>query len=396
MKYLKLLYCAYKQLYKKDGDYYSTGSFPDFLPSLSKFFEKIYLMVPVNKHMVNGVSKLAHSEQLKIVETKMYKIRYLRYMLSYIWSFMNVLKFNRLQKDVDVVLIAIPSTMLYLAYIPFINKPLVTLIAGDEQEVLLAQNTPLLKLERFLGLLKLRESMENCLVNKSDVIICMNNKFKEKLIQKYNVPESIINVIAIGVKTNLFKPVTSNEKEKIRHDLGLKKDDIVIGFAATHISHSKGADILKEVFEKVKTEYLNVKLLLIGDDMIGIKNNDSIINCGLVKREKLQNLYNAMDIFVFPSRSEGAPKVVMEACACGLPVISSKVGGIPELITEGETGFTVESGDIAGIIHYCQLLIKNAGLRVEMGRKAREYAVKHFDFDDLVNKSAKIIKSEEI
>lgn len=389
---MKLLYCAYKQLYNRDGDYYSTGSFPDFLPSLSKFFEKVYLMVPVNNYMVNGVSKLTDVQQLKIVETKIYKNRYLRYVLSYFWSFGNMLKFKELQDDADVVLIAIPSSIIYLAYIPIINKPLVTLIAGDEQEVLIASNTPVTKIERFIGFWKLRESIEKYLVKKSGVIICRNNKFKEKLIQKYNVPKSKINVITSGVKTNIFKPLASNEKEKIRRDLGLKNDDIVIGFVATHISHSKGADRLIEVFERMKKECLNVKLLLIGDDEIGIHKNDSIINCGLVKREKLPNYYNAMDIFVFPSRSEGAPKVVMEACACGIPVISTKVGGMSELVIERYNGFLVNPGDIDAIVNRCKTLLNDEVLRNIMGKKAREYAVERFEFNKLVKRSAKVIK----
>ena len=393
---MKLLYCAFKQKFiKKDKNYYSTGSFPYFLPSLSEFFENVYLMVPVSTEMVNGVSKLTDAQQLKVVETETYTNRYLRYMQTYFWSFRNMLRFKKLQDKVDVVLIAIPPAVTYLAYMPIINKPLVILIAGDEQEVLIASNTTsITKIERFVGFWKLRESIEKCLVKKSDAIICRNNIFKEKLIQKYDIPESMINVITSGVETNIFKPLTSNEKEKIRRDLGLKNADIVIGFVATHISHSKGADSLIEVFERMKKECLNVKLLLIGDDEIGIHKNESIIHCGLVKREKLPKYYNAMDIFLFPSRSEGAPKVVMEACACGIPVISTNVGGIPALINEGETGFTVDSEDVDGMMNYCRPLIKDVGLRVEMGEKAREYAVRYFDFDKLVRKSAEVIRSE--
>ena len=392
---MKLLYCAFKQNFiKKDENYYSTGSFPDFLPSLSKFFEKVYLMVPVGTYMVDGVSKLTDTPQLEVVETKMHKNTYLRHLQSYFWSFENILRFMGVQHRADVVLLAIPASVTCLAYIPIINKPLVTLIAGDEQEVLVASNSPVTKIEHFIGFWKIRELIEKYLVKKSDVIICRNHKFKEKLIRKYNVIGSDVHVITSGVKTNIFKPMDMGEKEKIRRDLGLKNDDIVMGFVATHISHSKGADSLMGAFEMLEKEHSNVKLLLIGDDMIGIHENASIIYCGLVKREKLPNYYNAMDIFVFPSRSEGAPKVVMEACACGIPVISTNVGGIPELIKEGKTGFTVDPGDVCGIADCCRLLIEDEKLSRVMGRKAREYAVEKFDFDYLVEKTTEVIKSQ--
>lgn len=389
---MKLLYCSYKQVYKKDGNYYSTGSFPDFLPSLSKFFEKAYLMVPVSAYTINGVSKLTDAQQLKVVETKTYKNRYLRYIQSYFWSFRNMLRFKELQDKADIVLIGIPSAVTYLAYIPIINKPLIILIAGDEQEVIKALNSPVVKIERFICFSKFRELIEKYLVKKSDAIICRNNRFKEKLIQKYNVPEPKINVITSGVKTNIFKPLTSDEKEKIRQNLKLKNDDFVVGFVATHISYSKGADDLIEAFDKIGKEYLNAKLLLIGYDEIGIPKSDSIIHCGLVKREELSDYYNAMNIFVFPSRSEGAPKVVMEACACGIPVISTKVGGIPDLVKEGYNGFLVNPGDINAIVNHCKMLLNDVELRNIMGKKASEYAVENFDFNDLVKRTADVIK----
>ena len=389
---MKLLYCSYKQVYKKDGNYYSTGSFPDFLPSLSKFFEKAYLMVPVSAYTINGVSKLTDAQQLKVVETKTYKNRYLQYMQSYFWSFRNMLRFKELQDKVDVVLIGIPSAVTYLAYIPIINKPLVTLIAGDEQEVIKALNSPITKIEHFIGFWKFRELIEKYLVKKSDAIICRNNAFEEKLIQKYDIPESKINVITSGVKTNIFKPLTPDEKEKIRQNLKLKNEDIIIGFVATHISQSKGADDLIEAFNKIKNGHPNAKLLLIGEDKMGIPKHDSIIHCGLVKREELPDYYNAMDIFVFPSRSEGAPKVVMEACACGIPVISTKVGGIPDLVKEGYNGFLVNPGDINAIVDHCKMFLNDVELRNIMGKKAGEYAVENFDFDKLVKRTADVIE----
>ena len=389
---MKLLYCSYKQVYKKDGNYYSTGSFPDFLPFLSKFFEKAYLMVPVSAYTINGVSKLTDAQQLKVVETKTYKNRYLQYMQSYFWSFRNMLRFKELQDKVDVVLIGIPSAVTYLAYIPIINKPLVTFIVGDEQEVIEASDSLIVKIERFICFSKFRELIEKYLVKKSDAIICRNNRFKEKLIQKYDIPESKINVIFSYVKANIFKPLTPNEKEKIKRDLRLKDDDIVVGFVATYISPSKGADDLIEAFERMKREYSNIKLLLIGEDKIGIPKNDSIIHCGLVKREKLLDYYSVMDIFVFPSRSEGTPKVVMEACACGIPVISTKVGGIPDLVKEGYNGFLVNPGDINAIVDHCKMFLNDVELRNIMGKKAGEYAVENFDFDKLVKRTADVIE----
>lgn len=388
---MKLLYCSYKQTFRADNEYYSNGSFPYFIPALSQFFEEMYLMVPVGDYLPKGVSRLDKAAQLRVIETKAYRNKYLRGMQSYCWSFANILKFRRWQEKADAVLIAIPSTIHYLAYLPMLNKPLVVLVAGDEQEVLKVSSSPLIKMEHFTGLVKLRELLQGHILRKANTIICRNLKFKEKIIQRYNLPESKINIITAGIDTNVFRPLNSKERAQIRQNVGLK-NNTVIGFVAVGISHSKGADTLIKAFNLLRSKYPQAKLLLIGEDILGFKRDQSIVYCGIVKKEDLPAYYNAMDIFVFPSRSEGVPKVVMEASACGIPVISTNVGGIPELIKAEETGFLVNPEDVNKITSYCQTLLEDAGLRKGMGDKGRKYALEKFDYRELVKKAAGVIQ----
>lgn len=93
--------------------------------------------------------------------------------------------------------------------------------------------------------------------------------------------------------------------------------------------------------------------------------------------------YRKADIFVFFSEGEGMPNVVLEAGASGLPVVSSNVGGIPEMILEGETGFLLDSDDENGFFQATMRLILNEALRKQMGYRARHHIELNYGKDKL-------------
>jgi glycosyltransferase involved in cell wall biosynthesis len=84
-------------------------------------------------------------------------------------------------------------------------------------------------------------------------------------------------------------------------------------------------------------------------------------------------VYRAADVLVLTSDNEGTPNVVMEAMASGLPVVASRVGGVPELVRDGETGFVLAADDEEGMAAKLQRLIGDRDLRERMGRQARRY-----------------------
>ena len=102
---------------------------------------------------------------------------------------------------------------------------------------------------------------------------------------------------------------------------------------------------------------------------------------GFVPHEELERLYDRAAVVVLPSYREGLPLCVLEAMAHGRPVVASAVGGIPELVEDGVTGFLVEPGDVAGLRAALERLLADPKLRRRMGRAARKRVAERCSWD---------------
>lgn len=108
--------------------------------------------------------------------------------------------------------------------------------------------------------------------------------------------------------------------------------------------------------------------------------------------DNISRFLSHLDIYLSTSNSEGLPNAIMEAMASGLSVVATNVGGVSELVHHNKTGFLVPSGDLNGLIHYCNELLQNKRLCREMGKRGHEFISHHFsekkmtaEFEDIFN-----------
>lgn len=110
---------------------------------------------------------------------------------------------------------------------------------------------------------------------------------------------------------------------------------------------------------------------------------DRVVFLGQLNQVELRNSYASSDTIVLPSYSEGLARVLLEAQAMGKPVIGYDVGGVPEAIRDGDTGFIVPKGDVRQLADRIAELLADGTKRVEMGLRGREFVVNRFDLSSL-------------
>lgn len=192
-------------------------------------------------------------------------------------------------------------------------------------------------------------------------------------------------VIPNGIDPKIFKPL---DKEKIKKELGLNKK--VVGFVGG-LKKIKRADKLPEIFEYISSKK-DVEFLVVGDGELREnvekefqKRNLKVKFVGRVSQDKVPYYMNAMDVMILPSRNEGFGAVIIEAQGCGIPVVGSSNGGIPEAIGDG--GIVVEEGEnfekrfAEAVINFLENPIDSNYIR----EKALEYS-----WENIVKKEVKV------
>jgi glycosyltransferase involved in cell wall biosynthesis len=214
----------------------------------------------------------------------------------------------------------------------------------------------------------------------SDLIIA-NSRFTAQSSVDANVP---IEVVHNSVDLDRY-----DQADDIRKELGLGQDNVVVTFIG-QVRETKGIDVFINLAKKIINE--NVKFVIVGrchgpeklkDSYTEDKIHHEIGHSGHITylgyRSDIQNVYHSSDIIVMPSRwNEPFGLINIEAGAARKPIVSTEVGGIPEVIRHGENGFLVDKNDSEALMRYTTTLIYNQKLREKMGNKGREIVEKKF------------------
>lgn len=183
------------------------------------------------------------------------------------------------------------------------------------------------------------------------------------------LPNADIVMIPNGIKTQEFAPVVR------------KRDGFVRLLFVGGMGKLKGERDLLRAFQIAVARVPQLRISLLGHgaetittfcDEAGLR--PYIEHLGPVPHRHRAEFFRQADLFVLPSYGEGMPMSVLEAMAAGLPVISTKVGGIPELITSGQEGYLLAPGDVQAFAEQIVRLATDAELRTQMGQRARDKA----------------------
>ncbi len=242
-------------------------------------------------------------------------------------------------------------------------------------------------------------SIGRYVIKKADSIQVEASLIKESLIENH-IPENKI-VIKPMVPNNLDDFNKANGDD-IREQIIKKTNYEYLILFVGRLIKEKNLNNLFKVFKIVKQNYPATGFIIIGDgnekealmkeaNQLGI--NENIIWISHIPHYELPKYYKAADIFVLFSVSEGFPRVLMEAAAAGLPIVSSRVSGSTDAINDNISGFIVPINDIEQCAEKIMILLSEPALRLSMGIEARFFIKKIGTFQQNINKQIEIWKN---
>src|SRR5690348_14237936 len=198
------------------------------------------------------------------------------------------------------------------------------------------------------------------------------------------MPRSRTRVLYNPIDVDRFRP-DPTLREASRRRLGFAPHDIVVGFAG-RFERQKGVCVLAQALEGVMARLPDVRALWVGDGELAADIEGQIAASPHASRHvrapwsnDIVSCFAAMDVLAFPPiRRESFGRVSAEGQACGLPVVASAVGGIPETLRDGVSGMLVAPGDVPAWTTALATLAENAELRARMGAAGRAQACERF------------------
>jgi len=257
----------------------------------------------------------------------------------------------------------IPHSSLIPAVIRRQNAPLVLKFHGDDGRIFPFENALYMALTRAM-------------IRHADYIITSSEEIRTTLISIGALPEKS-SAIHSGVDTDFFFPVP---RQLMRDELGITDDFTTFVFIG-RLHPWKGLDEMISVAGKCP----QFQFVFIGPGTVPVHPPNCIFP-GQKKPEEVRKWLNASDCLLLPSYTEGFPTVIMEAFACGKPVIATCVGGCPELVEQGKTGILIPIRDVPALLEAVLWIGAHPEERRNMGLVARSVAQERFDHTKMIRK----------
>jgi len=221
--------------------------------------------------------------------------------------------------------------------------------------------------------LKFYETIDSLVLRKAVAVCAVSKEIKCDL-ERRGIDGGKVYVIDNGV--DLRRYMLSIKKEDARHSLGIPCNSLVISIVG-RLSPEKGQEIFIRAAAQFMHRYNNLRFLIVGDGPLRSRLNDLVSSLGITAevifagiRQDMPAIYAASDVLVSSSLVEGLPMTILEAMAAQVPVVATRVGGIPDLIEDNKTGLLVESGNADDLARKIEELLLDEQKRASLTQAA--------------------------
>ncbi len=230
-------------------------------------------------------------------------------------------------------------------------------------------------------------------IEQSDAVTAVSESLVRQTKELFRIDRDIRCVYNF-IDTDIFRPEPNSP---IRQCFAKQGEKILL-----HVSNFRQVkrigDVI-EIFARVQ-QSIPAKLLLVGEgpelnnarDLVHALNlHENVVFLG--KQDEVASLYAAADLFLLPSAKESFGLVALEAMACGVPVIGSDAGGIPEVVLHGETGFLADVGDVDAMANFALILLRNPEMYRQFSTAARQRAQDVFHIESKIREYEDVYQS---
>lgn len=230
---------------------------------------------------------------------------------------------------------------------------------------------------------QLAKRLDARLIRWADAVIAVSDRLKQELVAA-GVPAEKITLLRNGILLDDY--ASTDAGASLRRELGLSDDQPVVSIVG-RLSPEKGHEVFLLAASAIAADCPDARFLIVGDGPLESALKARARELGLADRviftghrSDLASIYGITSVLVISSFTEGIPNVLLEAFANGKPVVATSVGGVPEVLQHGHTGWLVSPGDHAAIADRVVALLKNPHERSTMGAAGRRLIEDRFSF----------------
>lgn len=255
---------------------------------------------------------------------------------------------------------------------------------------------------------KLFLNIERCMAKKSDAIIAISDQQFKELSHDFKIaPPEKFRIVPLGLDLGMFQENIEAKRKKFRREFGISDDEIVITITGRLVPVKNHTLFLEAISYVLKKSDRKIKAFIVGDGetrkLLEAKAKQLLIPYSTEGdthhphplvftswRHDVDVINAGSDIIALTSLNEGTPVSLIEAQAAGKPVVSTRVGGIGDMVGEGETGLLSDCHDTSGFCNNLLKLVEDDALRHRLGHHSADAIMKKYSYQRLVNDMAQL------
>jgi glycosyltransferase involved in cell wall biosynthesis len=241
--------------------------------------------------------------------------------------------------------------------------------------------------------------LERWLASNTTALVAVSPQVRDDLVALGVAPRERFAVIRLGIELDERVAAQQDGRLESRRYLGIPVDRFAVGWVGRMTAVKRTDDVLV-AFKALRAGGVDACLCMVGDGPDREQLERRAHELGIVRdtlflgyQEDVAPLYAAFDALVLPSGNEGTPVSAIEALAAGRPVVATRVGGVPDVVRDGEDGFLVEAGATDELADRLARLARDPALRDQMGKQGRERVLPRYAVDRLVDDVDRLYQS---